>query len=301
MKVPPDAPWLDLLNPGDEERAGVEELLGVPLPRRQDISSLGLSSRHHDNDHVLSLHAQLYGDADGHEATPLGVLVSHERLVTLRFAPSKPVDKAGAEVRNSHEPLAGPDALVMLFECIVNDVAEQMQRIAGDMVHLSDDVFVAKRDRSSALRGKLVRVGRLEARLARFRSSLLGIGRIVGFVEHRSPDWFSEAPIMCIKVIGNDLKTLDEFDDQLTGKLQFLQDAVLGFINTDQNAVMKLLTVASVVAIPPVILAGVWGMNFKHMPALDKAWGYPMALGALLLSFLLPLLWFAARGWLSRD
>jgi magnesium transporter len=180
-------------------------------------------------------------------------------------------------------------------------VADQMQRIAGDVAQLSDDVFDEASEKTRELRKKLVRIGQLEGRLARYRTSLLGIGRVVGFVQHRAPDWIDADTMACLKVLSNDLKVLDQFDEQLTSKLQFLQDGVLGFINTDQNAVMKLLTVASVVTIPPVILAGIWGMNFRHMPELDKVWGYPMALAALLVSMVLPLAWFGMRGWLSRD
>ena len=125
------------------------------------------------------------------------------------------------------------------------------------------EVFTETNEKTRVLRDKLVRIGKLEARLARYRTSLLGIGRVVGFVQHRAPDWIDEETMACIKVLANDLKTLDQFDEQLTGKLQFLQDAVLGFINTDQNAVMKLLTVASVVTIPPVILAGDLGHELQ--------------------------------------
>ena len=176
-----------------------------------------------------------------------------------------------------------------------------MQHIAGEVAQLSDDVFAAAHEKTRELRRKLVRIGQLEGRLARYRTSLLGIGRVVGFVQQRAPQWIDDEAMDCLKVLANDLKVLDAFDEQLTGKLQFLQDGVLGFINTDQNAVMKLLTVASVVTIPPVILAGIWGMNFKHMPELDKVWGYPLALAALLVSMLLPLALFGIRGWLSRD
>lgn len=299
--LPDHAAWLDLCDPTDDERRAVEKLLEAPLPRREEISGLGFSSRHRDNDRVLSLHARLYADNASKDASPLGMLVTQNRLVTLRYASSGPLDNAAACLGKNNDPLDGPDLLVLLLDAIVNDVAEQMQTIASDVADLSDDVFTSTRERSRILRDKLLRIGKLEARLARFRSSLLGIGRAVGFVEHRSPDWLDDDATSCIKVIANDLKTLDEFDDQLTGKLQFLQDAVLGFISTDQNAVMKLLTVASVVTIPPVILAGVWGMNFKHMPELTKIWGYPMALSALAVSIVVPLVWFGAKGWLSRD
>jgi magnesium transporter len=144
-------------------------------------------------------------------------------------------------------------------------------------------------------------VGRLEGRLARLRPSQLGFARMVGFIEHCPPAWMADAACRRLRVIGNDLKSIDEFDEQLTEKLQFLLDAILGFINTTQNMVMKLLTVASVATIPPIVLVGIWGMNFRHMPELALPGAYPAALTAIVVSMVLPLLWFWRRGWLSRD
>jgi magnesium transporter len=299
--LPDQAEWLDVVDPTAAERAAVGKLISTPLPKRETISGLGLSSRHHDNQRVLSLHCHLYADDAHGKAEPLAMMVTQERLVTLRYQSSRPFDAAVHCLRESEERLDGPDVFNLLLGAIANDVANHMQGIADDVSELSDDVFTPTNEPTRVLRQKLLRIGQLEGRLARYRGSLLGIGRIVGFVQHRAPDWMDDDAQSCVKVVANDLKTLDQFDDQLTGKLQFLQDAVLGFISTDQNAVMKLLTVASVVTIPPVILAGIWGMNFKHMPELDKVWGYPMALAALLISVLLPLGWFGIRGWLSRD
>lgn len=299
--IPDHAEWLDLVDPTDAERAAVEKLISVALPQRKQINGLGLSSRRHDNHRVLSLHAHLYADHVHGKAEPLGIILSKERLTTLRYQSARALDAARACLRQSDERLDGPDLFVLLLGAITNDVADQMQAIGADVTDLSDDIFTATNEPTRVLREKLLRIGQLETRLSRYRASMLGMGRIVGFVEHRSPDWMDDDAVACVKVAANDLKTLDEFDEQLTGKLQFLQDGVLGFISTDQNAVMKLLTVASVVTIPPVILAGVWGMNFKHMPELEKVWGYPMALSALLVSMVLPLIWFGIRGWLSRD
>lgn len=299
--LPEDAEWIDLLEPSRQEREAVEALISAPLPDRQEITSLGLSGGHHDTRRVLSVHAHLYADHPHGASEPIGLLVTQERLVTLRFQPSRPFDDAVKGLRENAEKVDGPAMLLSLLDAIANDVAAQMQAIAGDVAQFSDEVFTETNEKTRVLRRKLVRIGQLEGRLARYRISMLGIGRGVGFVQHRAPDWFGDESTERMKVLANDLKVLDQFDEQLTGKLQFLQDAVLGFINTDQNSVMKLLTVASVVTIPPVILAGVWGMNFKHMPELDNVWGYPMALSALVLSMALPLTWFGLRGWLSRD
>ncbi len=94
-----------------------------------------------------------------------------------------------------------------------------------------------------------------------------------------------------------DVASLVAFQEALTNKAQFLLDAALGFINIDQNDVIKVLTVVSVVGVPPTLVASIYGMNFKIMPELNWTLGYPYALGLIVLSTLLPLAWFKAKRW----
>jgi magnesium transporter len=169
------------------------------------------------------------------------------------------------------------------------------------VAELSRKVFTGTRTDTRNLRRWLVHVGHLEARLAGSRGSLLGIMRIVTFVCENNPDWMPDVQSTRIAMVRNDLRALDEFDEQLTEKLQFLLDAIFGFISVNQNSVMKLFTVVAVAAFPPTVLAGIWGMNFQYMPELSQPWGYAMALGAIALSILVPLAIFKWRGWLSRD
>ena len=78
---------------------------------------------------------------------------------------------------------------------------------------------------------------------------------------------------------------------------QFLLDAVLGFINTEQNDIFRVLTIVSVIGIPPTLIASMYGMNFKNMPELTWKWGYQWGLGLIALSILAPIIWFKRRGW----
>ncbi|HET7359517.1 MAG TPA: CorA family divalent cation transporter [Rhodanobacteraceae bacterium] len=301
--LPEGGVWFDLHDPDDAESRAVEQATGLALPTRQQISGLGLSSRNRSAGEALYLHVSRFADAeDEHcKATPLGLVLSPQVLVTLRYAHSQAFDAASKQWHATESRDGSSGAFVDLVETLTNRTAEAMQAVATDIAGLSDEVFVERRQRSHALRRHLLHVGRLEGRLTRSRASLLGIARIVTFMHDRHPEWLPHAQQTRLKTLDNDLVTLDHFDEQLTDRQQFLLDAIFGFISANQNGVMKLLTVASVVTIPPVILAGIWGMNFKYMPELSWPWGYPAALGVLLLSMLLPLAWFKWRGWLSSD
>jgi magnesium transporter len=101
-----------------------------------------------------------------------------------------------------------------------------------------------------------------------------------------------------LNALRSDIVSLADYETQLSAKVQFLLDATLGFINIEQNDIVKTLTVASVVGIPPVLIAGIYGMNFRYMPEYAWRFGYPFALLLIAASGLVPLLWFKRRGWL---
>jgi len=298
----PDKPiWIDLFDPSEEERQCAADITGLRVPERTDLGNLALSSRIRTDDDAMYLSIPYFADnGSDHHAAPVGIVVTHQVLMTLRFEASPAFDLANESCK-SHRWESSADVLATLIEAIVNLSAKLMEDVSGDLKKLSDRIFTRERIGTPALRNCMLEVGRLEGAQARNRSSMLGVQRIVSFVRAKKPEWMSDEVELRLRVVEHDLRTLDEFDDQLTNKLQFLLDASLGFISTDQNHVMKVLTVTSVATIPPVILAGIWGMNFKRMPELDWTFGYPLALGAIALSILLPVLFFKWRGWLTGD
>ena len=296
-----DALWFDLIDPTDDERKATSKASGLVVPERDDLNGLTLSSRHRAGSDSLELSVPYFAaEHDDKPATPMGIVVGSGAIVTVRFAQSRAFDRCQECARE--KPFDGSgDVFTTLVESIVDLAAERMQDVAGDLRKLSSRVFSTHRLGTVVLRRCMLEVGRLESIQTRTRTSLLSIQRIVSFVRAREPAWADGDEQGRLRVVDHDLRTLDEFDDQLTNKLQFLLDASLGFINTDQNHVMKVLTVVSVATVPPILLAGIWGMNFKNMPELDWTFGYPLALVAIIVSIILPVLWFRWRGWLADD
>ena len=130
------------------------------------------------------------------------------------------------------------------------------------------------------------------------RDELLGLGRVGAYLEESGIAGAPPVNATRLKGIRADIASLTDYEAHLSGKLQFLLDATLGFINIEQNEIVKTLTIASVVGIPPVLVAGIYGMNFRVMPELRWALGYPMALALIVVSGLVPLWWFKRRGWM---
>jgi magnesium transporter len=148
-----------------------------------------------------------------------------------------------------------------------------------------------------ALRHSLDVVGHAGDHLSRIRESLLGLQRVIMFVLKSANGWLSQESSGNLKIARRDIVSLVDFEAHLSGKTQFLLDAILGFINTEQNDIFKVLTIVSVVGIPPTLIASMYGMNFHDMPELGWRWGYPYGLALIALSILVPIIWFRRRGW----
>jgi magnesium transporter len=148
------------------------------------------------------------------------------------------------------------------------------------------------------LRQLMIRTGRTSERMARLHYTLVCLDRMAKFTLDRAHDWIGKDIVSRLQSVSSDIASLVQFAESLVSRVQLLQDAATGIINIDQNDVMKVLTIASVVGIPPVLVVGVYGMNFKNMPELDWAWGYPYALALMVVTALLPLLWFKWKDWI---
>jgi magnesium transporter len=148
------------------------------------------------------------------------------------------------------------------------------------------------------LRDLMIRTGRTSERMARIHYTLVCLDRMAKFTLERGREWVASDVASRLQSVSSDIASLVQFAEGLVSRVQLLQDAATGIINIDQNDVMKVLTIASVVGIPPVLVAGIYGMNFKNMPELDWAWGYPYALALIAITALVPLLWFKWKDWI---
>jgi magnesium transporter len=291
--------WLDLVEPDEDERKRAATALGAELPTRKQIGAIELSSRVRVEDELLRINIPAFARGDGGHGvlTPLGVLLSPSLLVTLRYAESPAFDRLARVVAEESRPGTSVDTFVALFESVAGTAADHMQELSGELSKLSRDTFSDRVGHSSMLRGVLFEIGRIQRHVTQIRSALLGVQRGLSHLCDTSPKWISRQQLTRLQVALGDLKSLAEFDQQLDDKMQFLLDAALGFINNDQNDIMKVLTIVSVVTIPPVILAGIWGMNFKSIHEYDWPYGYVLALTMIVSSMLLPLAWFKWKKW----
>jgi len=296
-EIPAGCVWFDLRDPSADEIGRVERATGLALPSQEQIRAVEMSSRVRFDDDVLHLNVPYFTHDEDQPPTPFGLIVTPKTLVSIRYADS-PAFGIAAETLRAAKERSGTTAFTGLIGAIVGQIADRMEAITAKTGALSLRILGAQKHTTPMLRATLKEVGSLESHLTRARLTMTGLLRIIVFVHESTPEWIDKPAAARMKLAHKDLDVLCELDAQLTDKLQFLLDAVLGFINIDQNDVMKILTVASVASIPPIILVGIWGMNFVRMPELKWPYGYPMALTAIVLSVIIPVLWFKRRGWL---
>jgi magnesium transporter len=298
--------WIDLLDPTDEEKASVETDFGLQLPYRRELSEVESSSRISEKDGVLFLSMPIVANARAldEEPSPIGFVLSKDMLVTIRYTQLRSFETVAAKFSKNEPPGSGVEAFAALVDEMVDLSADMLEGIAAELDAVSRSVFLKTGGRrrltrsNDGLHDTLVDVGNAGERLSRIRDSLLGLQRIVPFVSDPDRDWIANNVRTRLRSAQKDLLSLTDYETHLSSKVQFLLDAVLGFINTKQNDIFTVLTIVSVVGIPPTLVASIYGMNFKNMPELDWAWGYQFGLALILLSTILPILWFKRRGWL---
>ena len=302
-----DGVWLDLLNPTDQERSAVERVTRLRVPAQADISEIESSSRLMAEGEALYLSMPLtYFDQEleASAVSPIGFVLSAKYLITIRYA-AMPVFDVFADRFASNTRTSSGGAFVGLLEAIIDRLADVLEHVGTELSVVSHQIFGTERatERNSnkidaRLRETLGRIGRRGDRLANIRDSLVGTQRIVNYVHDLSNDWMDKTLVHRCGTLRSDIASLMEYDVQLSNKVQFLLDATLGFISIEQNNGIKILTVVSVVGVPPTLVASIYGMNFKWIPELQWEYGYFYGLTVIVLSAILPLLWFKKRGWI---
>jgi magnesium transporter len=298
--------WIDLCDPTAEEIAHAAALSKLRIPSRSELEEIESSSRLRVENGALylSMPVSAHREQNESEPTPVGFLLSRTMLVTLRYTELQGFENAKRQLAQGDSRPMSIDIFIALLEGMVDFGADTLEEIAADLIRMSRRVFDAygsqkgrNRARSNAgLRQALMNVGQRGERLSQIRESLLGLQRIAAFVAEKCNDWIEEDEHARLRTATSDLASLNDFEVHLTDKVQFLLDAVLGFINTEQNDIFKVLTIVSVVGIPPTLVAGIYGMNFQ-MPEYHWHYGYAWGLFVIFLSTIVPIAWFKWRRW----
>ena len=300
-----DVVWVDLSEPTGEEEKLVESQLQIDIPTREDMEEIEISSRlyYEEGDAFMTATVPAKTDSDDLQMAPVTFVLTGDRLITIRYHDPRAfqtfTQRAGKTVIGCRN---GEAVLVALLEAIVDRLADVLERAQREVDAISRRIF--ERPGAAPTKGQnlqilLQDIGRKGDLTSNIRDSLFTIHRVTTFLAQLLTQRKSDREVRArVKTLARDASSLTEHSSSLSQKITFLLDATLGMISIQQNGIIKIFSVAAVVFLPPTLIASIYGMNFDFMPELDWRLGYPFAVGIMVISAILPYVYFKRRGWL---
>lgn len=289
--------WIDLLAPNKAQRILIGQHYGLELPDPADLTDLEASARFYVEQNEIHIHSDFLLDREGKSrSVPVAFVLRGDILFSVR-SEELPVFRL-QRLRARTQPgfvTDSKDMLLDLYGAEAEYSADALENIYFELETVSKKVLsqnVSDEDAEQILAD----IAEEEDLNGRIRRNMLDTQRAVSFLIRRkllSPTQLEDA-----QQILRDIESLNSHTAFLFDKINFLMDATVGFININQNKVIKIFSVASVAMLPPTLIASIYGMNFASMPELQWIWGYPLALFLMAISILLPYLFFKRKGWL---
>jgi magnesium transporter len=291
--------WVDLTDPSDEERDWVSSIFGVMLPEEDEVKDIEASARYYEADNGdLHLRSDFLLEEDEGESRVVTVaFILARNMLFSMHNDDLPVFRLVRMRARSRPGSIGDfkDVLLDLYSTDVEYSADALEGIYQNLEEVSRSVLqkdISDQDAAASLNA----MAREEDLNGRIRRNMMDTRRAVSFMMRGrllSPDQFDDA-----RQILRDIESLDGHTAFLFDKINFLMDATVGFININQNKIIKIFSVASVAFLPPTLIASIYGMNFRILPELNWSFGYPFAILLMIASAVTPFWYFRRRGWL---
>ena len=275
--------WLDLLEPTGEEREMLQEGLGQSLASFLELEDIEASARFfEDEENYADLASVAFTIRDGRLFTLRDRELPAFRLYRMRSRSQRLLECNAYEV------------LLDLFETKIEQLADVIENVYADLEKLSRVILNGTQD--EAFNEALNTLTEQEDTSSKVRLCLMDTQRALGFLVRKTrlpPNQLEQA-----REILRDIESLQPHNESLFQKVNFLMQAAMGYINIEQNKIMKFFSVVSVMFLPATLVASTYGMNFEFMPELHFKYGYPMAIGLMIGAALTPYIYFKRKGWL---
>ncbi len=301
--LPDEAVWLDLLDPTPDEEKRVEQALSIDVPTREEMREIETSNRLYEDNGALYLTSTvLYkANTDLPETTQVTFILAGSRLVTNRYADLRSFSSF-VTYAETHPASCSSAALLLtgLLESIVNRIADVLERAGADIDAVSLHVFprTGRRRAGRDYKHDLQQIGQSGELISKARETLVSLSRLLGFLQQTGSNRVTTEARASLRTVSRDVVALSDHATFLVGKAQFLLDATLGMVTIDQNNILKIFSVVTVLLLPPSVVGAFYGMNFEHIPLLHEPWGIWAATAMMVVSALVPWLYFKGKGWL---
>ncbi len=302
-----DAVWIDMIRPTPEDDAKVEQHLGISIPTREEMRDLEPSELIYTEGGARYMTARVicHSETNVPRLADVTFILTDKALVTVRYDDpgaftifqNRAVKMGGC----GHQPEAVLDGLI---EAVVDRAAEVLRGVGDRIDTVSRSVFDARGsevERDGAYKAIIKSIGQYEHVISNVRESMVSVERVLLFLSaqyQNRPAKQGAGFAAEWRGAVRDVQAIEEHATFLSSKLQFMLDATLGLVSIEQNKIIKLFSVVSVVLMPPTLIASIYGMNFKSMPELAWEWGYPLAILLMIICAVLPYKFFRWKHWL---
>ncbi|AWX14137.1 magnesium and cobalt transport protein CorA [Mergibacter septicus] len=289
--------WIDLLEPSAEEREMLQQGLDQSLASYLELEDIEASARFFEDEDGLHLHSFFYceDEEDYADIATVAFTLRDGRLFTLRDR-ELPAFRL-YRMRSRNQKLLECNAyelLLDLFETKIEQLADVIETVYSDLEKLSRIILDGKQ--GEAFDEALSTLTEQEDVSSKVRLCLMDTQRALSFLVRKTR--LPASQLEQAREVLRDIESLQPHNESLFQKVNFLMQAAMGFINMEQNRIMKIFSVASLIFLPPTMVSSIYGMNFSIMPELHWKFGYPFALSLMLCAGLIPFLYFKRKGWL---
>jgi magnesium transporter len=300
-----EALWIDLLSPTREDEKLIETLLKIYIPSKTEMQEIEWSSRLYKENHTLFMTVTMIAKSDSTkpQSDAVTFILMQNRLITIRYIEPQAFRLFTSRLpKLDHKDYHPDKILIGLLESTTDRLADILENLVRKFDDISQSIFHTT-DHKLALKGvnyknTLQNIGINSDLGTKIRESLLSFNRLVVFLGRNSTSKLDLDSQNRLDIIIKDIKSLSDHANFLSTKANFLLDATLGMINIEQNTIIKAFSIAAVIFLPPMLIASIYGMNFRHMPELFWHLGYPFAITFMTLSAWIPYLYFKKHNWL---
>lgn len=301
-----DAKWIDLLNPTEEEEKQVEQTLKFGIPSKKEMQEIEFSSRLYSENHTYYMTATMLAKSESLQPKNDAVtfILTEKVLITVRYIDPQAfklfISRLHRLEKNEFHPAK---ILLGLLESTVDRLADVLEKVTDQLDQFSATIFrpqIAdpKTPPRIDYQKLLQEIGLNDDLGTKTRESLISFNLLTSYWQGISKPPFTTDMQSRFQALLQDINSLSDHATFISGKTNFLLNAILGMINIEQSNIIKIFSVAAVIFLPPTLIASIYGMNFSSMPELNWSLGYPIAIGLMLLSAWLPYKYFKRRKWL---
>ena len=289
-----DILWIDLLTPSIKEQKAVENFMEINLQTKQQVEEIESSSKYSETENAIICNSNFFMPyTETFAIEPVSFIIAEGVLVSVRNAEFRTFTEAAKRLQMNYRAYAtGYHVLVSILEVRIDYDADLVEALAKNIAALSKEVNISEQ----IGRETLQRISHLQENTMLIRENIFDRQRVLSGIQRseRFPNDVYPRLTLMIK----DVNSLISHADFSSERLDYLQDTALGLINIEQSNVTKIFTVAALFFMPPTMIASIYGMNFAYIQGLHWKYGYPFALGLMVVVSALTYLFFRWKKWL---